>query len=64
MMLWDDVGGRTWTERAGPRAAIEETEARPRRRGRLRQISRARSRRTGAGVRGVDTPDRGPEGPR
>ena len=64
MMLWDDVGGRTWTERAGLRAPIAETEGRPGRRGRRRRISRARSRRTGAGLRRVGPADRGPDGPR
>ena len=41
-MLWDDVGGRTWVERAGPRTAIAEADSRPRRRERLRRINRSR----------------------
>jgi hypothetical protein len=41
MMLWDDVGGRTWVERAGPRTEVREVE--PWRRRRLWRISRSRS---------------------
>jgi hypothetical protein len=51
MMLWDDIGGRTWIERAGPRTVTVEAENRPRRRARLRRISRSRS--TGSDPRGV-----------
>jgi hypothetical protein len=53
MMLWDDVGGRTWIERAGPRTAVAEAESRPRRR--VRRLSRSRW--TAAGPRGVSTPE-------
>ena len=55
-MLWDDIGGRTWIERAGPGTTIAEAESRPRRR--LRRIIRTRS--TAAALRGTGTP----EGPR
>jgi hypothetical protein len=47
MMLWDDIGGRTWIERAGPRAATAEADSRPRRR--ARRIRRSRS--TAPGLR-------------
>jgi hypothetical protein len=60
MKLWDDVGGRTWAERAGPRAATVEDDNGPHRRERLRRISRTRhTQRSGI------APDRGaPEAPR
>jgi len=58
MMLWDDIGGLTWTERAGPRAAIAAADSRPRRRGRPRRISRSRS--AAPGPQGVVSP----QGPR
>jgi len=35
MTLWDDVGGRTWSERAGPRTAVTGIGSRPRRGKRL-----------------------------
>jgi hypothetical protein len=56
MVLWDDVGGRTWIERAGPRTEIAVADGRLRRRGRLRRLRGCRN--TGPGPRGVVTPER------
>ena len=42
MTLWDDIGGRTWIERSGPRTATVQDDNRPHRRNRLRRISRSR----------------------
>jgi hypothetical protein len=41
MTLWDEVGGRTWTERAGPRAEITNADVRPSRRRRALRVRRA-----------------------
>jgi hypothetical protein len=41
MTLWDEVGGRTWIERAGPRSAIKHGDARPSRPRRVRRVRHA-----------------------
>lgn len=38
MTLWDEIGGRTWTERVWLRPAITDADARPSRRRRARRI--------------------------
>jgi len=57
MTLWDDIGGRTWIERAGPHAAAAEADSRPRRRERLRRTNRSRHTRHG----GIAPDRRAPE---
>jgi hypothetical protein len=41
MALWEEVDGRTWIERAGPRRPVTDADARPRRRRRARRIRQA-----------------------
>ena len=41
MTLWDEVGGRTWTERAGPHSTVTDADTRPGRRRAARRFRRA-----------------------
>jgi hypothetical protein len=56
MTLWDEVGGRTWTERAGPRLASMDAETRPSRRRRARRVRRALARPVAPGRRTASMP--------
>jgi hypothetical protein len=58
MTLWDEVGGRTWTERAGLRSAGMDAETRPSRRRRARRVRRALARPVASGRRTAGTPVR------
>jgi len=64
MTLWDEVGGRTWTERAGLRSVIADADARPSRRRRARRVRRALPRPVAAGRPTTPPPPRrAEEGP-
>ena len=64
MTLWDEVGGRTWTELAGPRSAITDADARPSRRRRVRRVRHALPRPVAPGRQTATTPARrAEEGP-